>query len=150
MFIIFGWGKQTVKEHGPAGIYHCEHCNNDRPWTLFSRRTWITLFFIPVIPYSTEYLLLCPICGHGARLDARKFNEIRPVAENNRQLAENRITQAEYDTRMEQLGSLQSDAAERGGMAGKTETQLNYIRQMKEIEEERKRRMEQPEGAETE
>jgi hypothetical protein len=127
-----------------VNVNHCEHCNNDKTWTLYSRRTWFTLFFIPVIPYSSEYLLLCPICNHGVKLDAQKFNELKPVAECNMQLAKNKITQEEHANRIKELGSApnQGSFTQESDVTGKTETQLNYIKQMKEIEEERKAKKE--------
>jgi hypothetical protein len=42
----------------------------------------ISLFFIPILPYDSEYLLICPICSRGwvvkeSNVDAAKeMNEI--------------------------------------------------------------------------
>lgn len=115
MFFIFGWGRQTVKNHGPVNVYHSNRCNNNGNWVLYSRKTWFTLFFIPVIPYSSEYLMLCPVCNHGVTLDKVKFDELKAASAN-------------------QSGSSFYDE---NTMTGKTETQKNYIRQMKELEQER-------------
>jgi len=32
-------------------------------------RTWITLFFIPCIPYKTRYWVGCPHCKYGYEVD---------------------------------------------------------------------------------
>lgn len=139
MFLIFGWGKQTVKNHGPVSIYHCNHCNNDKTWTLYSRKTWFTLFFIPVIPYKTEHLMLCPICNQGVELDNEKFNKLKAIAECNMDLINKKITQEEHTEMMRGLSSaVNKNDLEDNNLSGKTETQLNYIKQMKEFEEQRK------------
>jgi uncharacterized protein YlaI len=138
MFFIFGWGKQTVKNHGPVHIFHCDHCNNDKNWTLYTRKTWFTLFFIPVIPYQIEHLMLCPICNHGVKLDNEKFNELKAVAQCNSDLLSQKITQEQHSDMMRALAS-PPDGSSVGDkdLTGKTETQINYIKQMRELENQR-------------
>lgn len=63
-FFIIGFGKQTSEDLGSAGIRRCPHCGNTREWRNLRVRTWFTLFFIPLVPYKTEYVALCPICGY--------------------------------------------------------------------------------------
>lgn len=72
------------------------------------------LFFVPVIPYSKEHIIYCPICGNGERLDSREFAELLATIENtgDTQGADN------YDPEL----------------VGKTETQINYIKTMREFE----------------
>ncbi len=138
MLFIFGWGHQTVKNHGPVGVYHCEHCNNEKYWTLYSRRTWFTLFFIPVIPYKTENMLLCPICNHGVKLEALKFNELKQVAQCNMDLINKKITQEQHGQILASIASSTGKNLNAGdSLAGKTETQINYINQMKELEKQK-------------
>ncbi len=138
MFIIFGWGRQTLKSFGPVLKYHCDHCHNEKHWVLYCKRTWFTLFFIPVIPYSTEYLMLCPICKYGVKLEKNKFEEYKAIALCNTDLINKVITQQEHSTRMDKLLRPKSDNIDEDiDMTGKTETQKNYLRQLKEIEEER-------------
>ena len=77
MFIMFGWGKQTVKEFGSHDSRNCPRCNNRKPWIYRKYTTWFTLFFIPVIPYSSFYAKTCPICGHGEKMGKEAFmNEV--------------------------------------------------------------------------
>jgi hypothetical protein len=140
MFFVFGWGRQTVKTHGPVEVYHCDHCNNDKHWTLYTRRTWFTLFFIPVIPYSTEHLMLCPICNYGVKVENEKFNELRAIAECNSDLINNKITREEHESRINSLSTVNNGGYSEENLNGKTETQLNYIRQMRELEEERNKK----------
>lgn len=80
MFILFGWGKRTIKELGSTEKHRCGHCGNIREWTYKKYTTWFTLFFIPVIPYKSVYVKECPIC-HGALIigkeDINSGEEIR-------------------------------------------------------------------------
>lgn len=65
-FFIIGFGKQTIDDLGTAGVRRCPNCGNTREWRNLRVRSWVTLFFIPVIPYSTRTVTRCPICGYEA------------------------------------------------------------------------------------
>ena len=80
MPIIFGWGKRTVKNFGKAFRQVCDHCHNEADWQLYQIRTWFTLFFIPVIPYQTERIVICPICSTGRKLQEAEFNQLKSAA----------------------------------------------------------------------
>lgn len=67
--------------------------------------TWFTLFFIPVFPYSIKYFLSCPICQYGLTLDDKQTEQIKPIAEANQLLIGGKITEADYQTKINQLGS---------------------------------------------
>lgn len=124
MFIIFGWGRQTIKDHGTVKEYQCRRCNNYKPWNLYTRRTWITLFFIPVFPYAKEHFLICPVCGQGDALDSQEFNELLAT-----------IKGIEPAGKTSTVINASNDDAE---FAGKTETQINYIKTIREFEAKKK------------
>lgn len=137
MFLVFGWGKQTVKNHGPVFRSRCDRCNNEELWQLYTRRTWFTLFFIPIIPYSTEHLVVCPVCSYGAVITSAKFDELKEVADCNMDLINKKIGEDEHKNKISQLmkekGSSGYKANESHKLSGKTETQINYLRQMEEL-----------------
>jgi len=68
MFFLFGWGHRTHNDHGPTFPATCTNCSNENWMHLFSYRTWFTLFFIPLIPYESRTLLICPVCSAGIML----------------------------------------------------------------------------------
>ena len=74
--IIFGWGKKIRKHAGRTGPYRCRHCDNVSRWPLYIVITWFTLFFIPVIPYRVEYVMLCGLCDRGVKLKRAQFKEL--------------------------------------------------------------------------
>jgi hypothetical protein len=94
--IIYGWGFTTEKKYGPTFKNKCKNCNNEEYWILKRIISWFTLFFIPVIPYKTQYFLYCPVCEHGLFLDGDQTEKIRPLATLNQELIDEKITQAEY------------------------------------------------------
>lgn len=100
MFIIFGWGKQTIKIIGATFKNLCSNCKNEEYWTLQRTITWFTLFFIPVIPYSIKYFLYCPICERGIYLDNNQIQTFKPLAEANQLLIDGRITADEHAARL--------------------------------------------------
>lgn len=129
MFIIWGFGHQTVRSFGSAAAQRCSRCNNTISRELVKVTTWFTLFFIPIIPYRKEYLLICPICRDAVKISKVDFE----------QLVEGVSPQTL------QSGSIIGNAtpprpaadAAQNKYAGKTETQIAYLKQMEELEKGR-------------
>ena len=67
--MIFGWGRTTVHTLGWAPTRMCGHCHNEGPWLVARVRRWFTLFFIPVVPYDSRYVAMCPICSSRFEVD---------------------------------------------------------------------------------
>ena len=63
-FFIIGIGKRTIDRLGPAGRRRCPNCGVTAEWSTVRVRSWVTLFFIPVFPYKTETVSLCPVCDY--------------------------------------------------------------------------------------
>lgn len=114
--IIFGWGYRRTKSIGPVKESHCGRCNNSVSLELVKLSTWFTLFFIPVFPYENRKLLVCPICGAYEEISKEEFDELETLKR-----------QGLLEIKVNNSGRL------------KTETQLNYIKEMQEFEEEKNR-----------
>jgi len=102
--ILFGWGKRTVKNFGNTAPLHCSNCNNDTFYSLHRVKTWFTLFFIPVIPYSIKHLLLCNICGKGMQLKGNKIQEAKELTRMTKQFNNKELTKEEYQNHLDQSG----------------------------------------------
>lgn len=102
-----GWGKQMVKVFGLINAQVCGHCNNMGQRSIVKITTWFTLFFIPIIPYRTRYLLICPVCRDSIKISKEEFKHLIQNGTIN--------VHDEY--------------------AGKTETQIAYLKAMKEMNE---------------
>jgi len=75
MFILFGWGHHKINQHGELRLLSkCFRCNNEVRRILLVDKEYFTLFFIPIFPYSTNYFLVCPICGDAENLSRQDFN----------------------------------------------------------------------------
>lgn len=93
MFLIYGWGKKTVKNYGSTLKIKCGNCNNDGHLNLVRVRFWNTFFFIPIIPYKTNFHFICNTCSistdlHGKDIKKAKYYNKLTRAYNNKQITE--------------------------------------------------------------
>jgi hypothetical protein len=66
---IIGFGKTTVSDLGETGLeQQCVWCSARVYYHLIFIRTWFTYFFVPVLPYRSEYRVECLLCGGGVRI----------------------------------------------------------------------------------
>lgn len=77
--IVWGWGRQTTRNYGPALPLACPNCRNSGFWRLERRATWFTLFFVPAIPYKWKHVLLCETCSHGIELRGEQINRAQSL-----------------------------------------------------------------------
>ena len=108
MFFIFGFGHRKFSRKGVVKG-NCARCNNQVDKELIKATSYFTLFFVPLIPYGTKHLLVCPICRDSAELSKEEFERMAGGLE-------------PYPVAQEQA------------YAGKTPTQINYLKQMEEYE----------------
>ena len=113
--IVWGWGKVTKKFIGGVIQRSCSYCNQTSIWQLCIVRTWFTLFFIPIIPYKKSYQITCPSCGSYIELTQEQFDKMKLELE-----APN------------SSGNTVNDVSDSLKYAGKTESQINYLKQMEE------------------
>lgn len=109
MFILFGFGKKTVKDFSVKSEIRCRRCNNMEDWEYKKVTTWFTLFFVPVIPYSTAYVRVCPICGENDKLSKEDFMSIvesNTIVDVEAKYDDMTETQANY---MKELDAIKSD-----------------------------------------
>lgn len=76
MFIIWGT-RNTEKVLGYLGTnFECGHCNNVSHYKAFCRKTWFTLFWIPIFPISVNYFVTCPVCNYGKKITKAEAQEM--------------------------------------------------------------------------
>lgn len=123
---ILGWDYRKVKNYGPVKREQCKNCSNQSTLQLQKLSTWFTIFFVPIMPYRINYLLVCPICKNYEEIDSSEFlNFMESIKMQNE--AESQMASSD--------GYVTED-----GAIYRTETQLNFIKQMKEIEMEKEKR----------
>ena len=64
MFLIFGFGKQIIKQLGIVPETICRSCHKPSRRMLLLITEWFTLFFLPIFPYKSSYVLVCPLCNY--------------------------------------------------------------------------------------
>ncbi|NOX47535.1 MAG: hypothetical protein GXO89_11230 [Chlorobi bacterium] len=73
MFFILGAGHKSNEEYQLETISHCGHCNNDSKWMIGKVTHKASLFFVPLVPYKTEFITYCPICKNGHMISKGDF-----------------------------------------------------------------------------
>jgi uncharacterized Zn finger protein len=61
--ILYGWGRKTAKTYHSVLHYRCTGCDSVSPFHIIIVKTWFHLFYLPIIPYRTEYYIRCSSCG---------------------------------------------------------------------------------------
>jgi len=61
MFFFFGW-KTKAKALGQLEA-PCLKCARSTVHAAIESKKWFTLFFVPVIPFGSKFLLRCGVCG---------------------------------------------------------------------------------------
>jgi hypothetical protein len=101
MFLLFGFGQEKAHDYGPALPVICPNCHNPVHLRLLEIKKWFSLFFIPVLPYESKYMLACEICSRGVPLTERQFERARKVCRAARAYRAGRISEAKYNRILE-------------------------------------------------
>jgi hypothetical protein len=106
MFFLFGWGRRTLKDYGATYAVKCPNCNNSNFWNLVHLRLWFTLFFIPVFPYESKHLILCPVCQNGIRLTGQQVKRAIELNQHTLAFINKTMDRDQYAARLAQLDPL--------------------------------------------
>jgi len=68
---FFGWGDTTNRNIDSVRI-KCRYCGHISTFDLKQVRSWISFFFIPIIPYAKKYWFTCSNCDSGYKFDKRE------------------------------------------------------------------------------
>ncbi|GAA4264630.1 zinc ribbon domain-containing protein [Frondihabitans peucedani] len=59
------FGSRTTQKLVAALIFVCTVCQHEAAQRLVRRRTWFTLFFVPIFPFGHgSYTISCAYCGN--------------------------------------------------------------------------------------
>lgn len=104
MFLIFGWGRKTVKDYGPTILTKCGNCNNNVFYKLVHVRVWFTLFFVPIFPYESKYILLCNTCSRGRELFDKDIEKAKNYNKLTTSYLKKEITELQYKASLNSIG----------------------------------------------
>jgi hypothetical protein len=94
--IIFGFGRGRPKDLGEVAPSKCPNCLRDVVFRHISVTRWFSLFFIPLIPFSTKHWLLCPVCTRGPQLDQAQRQAVDHMAEVTATRSANQVSHQAY------------------------------------------------------
>ena len=61
--ILFLGTRRRTRQLG-SGTFHCPFCFESRTYTRLETRTWVHLFWVPVLPLgSAQEEVQCSVCG---------------------------------------------------------------------------------------
>ena len=103
--VIFGWGRRTFHHAGPVLFQWCRNCSNSNWFYLVQVRRWLTLFFIPVIPYERQHMLICPVCNRGVNLSGTELQWAKSLNQLAILYTTNAISGDEYMRRLRESGA---------------------------------------------
>ncbi|WP_261830196.1 zinc ribbon domain-containing protein [Inconstantimicrobium mannanitabidum] len=75
--MLWGWGEETNKDLGPIFQHECDYCGSTGTWNLYIKRRWISIYFIPVIPYKKIYCAICPNCNSYIKFSKQEFKQMK-------------------------------------------------------------------------
>lgn len=102
MIFIFGIDR-IVKEIGPIEEKLCPHCSNRKHWLLQKSSRVFSLFFIPLIPFSTKYSIYCPICNYGSEINGDELQQKQSLAHLNKEALNGNISEKDYEEKLNKL-----------------------------------------------
>jgi DNA-directed RNA polymerase subunit RPC12/RpoP len=114
MIFIFGWGRKTSKDFGPTLPMKCGNCNNSTYARLYHIKEWFTLFFIPVIPYKSQYLLICDVCNRGVEINGEDIESAKQLNGMTIQYLNKEISDEQYKSYIKK-SNLLSDSTNQSG-----------------------------------
>jgi zinc-ribbon family len=78
MIILFGWEKKGTRVR-PLLDTHCYRCKRQTTWDWYRITEWVTFFFIRVLPFKDEHLVVCANCGDQLLLDKNEARGIKKL-----------------------------------------------------------------------
>lgn len=76
MIIVYGT-KKKMKIDRNFGMEVCPNCHHQVQRSLARQKTYFTLFYIPVIGWTSKHLMLCPCCGDSQILTGAQYKELK-------------------------------------------------------------------------
>jgi hypothetical protein len=125
VIFIFGWEKQT-KPLGDVGNLYCFECKRAPHWVAVEESEWVTLFFLRVLKFSNKHRLHCDGCGWGLQLKSQEFKQV------------DRVMRKQDAIDGTEIHSALSRHIENEQLAGKTPTQIKFIRESLRAEQDRR------------
>lgn len=100
-----------MKEYGPTYAVQCPNCDKTQFWNLVHMRLWFTFFFIPIFPYESKYLMVCPICQQGIKLAGQQVRRAIELNKYSLAFLNKALEKEDYFAHLSQLDPLSIDGS---------------------------------------
>ena len=101
MVLIFGWGGGPVEDRGDVAPIRCPNCHNDVYFHHIHSTRQVSLFFVPVMQYSTDEYLACPVCRQAMQVPAGHLSSVLAMHATTAAFRAGTITDPEYRARID-------------------------------------------------
>lgn len=102
MILIFGIDRVN-KPIGPIEEKLCPNCSNRKHWILQKTGRIFSLFFIPLIPFSSKFSIFCPICNFSLETNENDLPKYREMANLNNEALNGNLSHEEYEQKLNKL-----------------------------------------------
>ena len=99
MVLIFGWGSSGAQDRGEVAPLRCPNCHNDVYMHAVKSDKELSLYFIPLVPYSSDEYLACPICRAAIKTRPEHRSAIQSMIASTRLWKTNAMAPADYEHR---------------------------------------------------
>ena len=76
MFIIYG-SKKKMKIEKNLGYGVCPICHHNVERSLAREKTYATIYYIPIMGWTSKRMILCPCCGDSELLTGAQYKGIK-------------------------------------------------------------------------
>ena len=97
VFVLLIIGSRTrVRNFGETLFHACDICHNKGFLKLYCKRVFLTFFFIPLIPISSEYFLTCGNCSKRIRLFGENIKKAKTLNALTQEFIKEELSQEDY------------------------------------------------------
>jgi putative oligomerization/nucleic acid binding protein/zinc ribbon protein len=101
--VIFGFGRGKQQDLGEVAPCVCPNCHNQVFLRQVRSKKQVSLYFVPVVPYGTDYYLVCPVCSRGLQISNPQLPSVRSMSNATASFRAGRLPEAQYMAQAERF-----------------------------------------------
>ena len=74
---VAGWGNVRKKHVETLGRFECPNCRQLTQWDVYNIEKRATVFFVPVVKYASQQVIICSGCGAGTEVTSGEIRQLR-------------------------------------------------------------------------